>query len=155
VLLKLVWGYLLRIQDLYFNETHPSFFPILLAMKRLRVDAVELSHKELFTEIVSEQRMQTTLAFPRATGFKRIFISLRLQYNESFLRTLPDIGFSFSCGLCQTVVYRWMFAPKLTPESNRMGFGQLIPILLLLLPALAAGETLYGRYANFEPLTIS
>ena len=144
VVLKLAIGYTLRIQDLYFHETHPSFFPMLLVMRWLHVHTDGLSHKELFTEIVSEQRLQHILAASKATGYKRAWNSLRLQYDESFLRSLPGIGFSFSYGLCQIVAYRWMFAPALTPESNIIGFGQIVPILLLLLPALAAGEALYG-----------
>jgi hypothetical protein len=145
VLIILIFSYLIRIQDLYFKETHPSFFLFLLAMKLRRVNIDEMSHTEIFTEIVSERRLINILEFPRATGVQRTIKSLKIQYDESFLRTLPDINFIFFYGLCQIIAYRWVHAPPLTRRSTRVGFGQLVPLLLLFLPVLAAGETFYGR----------
>ena len=115
-------------------------------MKLRHVNLDRMSYTESFTEIVSERRLVNILVYPRETGVKKSIKSLRIQYDESFLSTLPDINFIFFYGLCQIIAYRWVHAPPLTPQSNRMGFGQLVPILLLFLPVLAAGETFYGRH---------
>lgn len=36
-----------------------------------------------------------------------------------------------------------------------MGFGQMIPLLLLLLPILAAGQTYYGEYGAHAPVVVT
>lgn len=104
-----------------------------------------MSRQEHFAARIAEQRVSKLLKATNATGYKQSFLRTIYRYEGSFLSTLPDVAFSYSYGLTQIVLYRWVMAPQVTADSNRMGFGQYVPLLLLLLPILAAGETYYGE----------
>lgn len=156
VLLTLVLQYTLRIQDLYSQQRHPAFFPTILAWGISGVNTGTLTLREQFAERAAELRLQSIQKLQEmqedgvARGVRPSRWRTRLhqsmyQYKDSFLSTLPYVGFSFTYGLTQVVHFRWSTAPELTAASYRIGFGQIMPLLLLFLPALAAKETFYGE----------
>lgn len=64
--------------------------------------------------------------------------------SESFFSSLSSIAFSLSYGIAQLVAFRWTGAPLLQEDAVSMGFGQIMAIFLLVLPPLAAIESYYG-----------
>ena len=70
-----------------------------------------------------------------------------LCYKGSFLSKLPPMLFDMTFGISQVVSSRWQFAPPLGEASNRMDFGQIVPLFLLSLPMLVAAEIYYGELA--------
>ncbi|PVH92734.1 hypothetical protein DM02DRAFT_662651 [Periconia macrospinosa] len=62
------------------------------------------------------------------------------KYRYSFLSYLPTILFSLTYGISQTVVVTWVNSPKTTGDVRRMGFGQVVSLALLAIPALTASE---------------
>ena len=72
------------------------------------------------------------------------FMSQELSY--SFLSQISILVFDLTYGFAQTVMYRtYTPAQGIDGDQNEMGFGQLIPLFLLLLPALAVGEIYFGK----------
>ena len=67
-------------------------------------------------------------------------------YLESFIWQIVWLIFGLSYGIAQVINIRWQIAPSLAPGVGEMDFGQIVPLLLLLLPGLAAGEAYYGRF---------
>jgi hypothetical protein len=148
----LFFSYGVRIRGLYRKNDHALYFLTRLIWRRKsrRSTKSDLPFDRQFAEALAERRLAQVLNIADKTGIRKQLLKGHFFYADSFLSTLPDIGFSFSYGLTQTVQYRWTSAPKLSPESSRMGFGQLMPILLLLLPMLAAEETYYGKCAAWN-----
>lgn len=68
-------------------------------------------------------------------------------YQGSFLSKLPPMLFDLTFGISQVVSSRWQYAPQLGEASNRMDFGQIVPLFLLSLPMLVAAEIYYGELA--------
>jgi hypothetical protein len=68
-----------------------------------------------------------------------------LCYQGSFLSKLPPMLFDLAFGISQVVSSRWKYAPELGEASNRMDFGQIVPLFLLSLPMLVAAEIYYGE----------
>ncbi|KAE9379656.1 hypothetical protein N431DRAFT_526962 [Stipitochalara longipes BDJ] len=64
-------------------------------------------------------------------------------YLESFVWQIVWLIFGLSYGIAQLVNVRWQNSPPLAPGVGRMDFGQIVPLLLLVLPVLAAGEAYY------------
>jgi hypothetical protein len=65
-------------------------------------------------------------------------------YLNSFVWQIVWLIFGLSYGIAQIVQVRWYNLPPLNGSTNHMDFGQIVPLLLLTLPALAAGEAYYG-----------
>ena len=78
----------------------------------------------------------------------------------SFISTTPDIMFMLSYGITQSIYSRWDARTisafnrasgdyrlrRVTVQLDEsMGFGQVTPLLLLILPLLAAAEIFYGE----------
>lgn len=78
----------------------------------------------------------------------RFWISIYLmqEINESFLGKILWLTFGNAYGIIGIIQARWLFSPFFRVVGNEveMGFGQIVPLLLLLLPLLAAGEAYYG-----------
>jgi hypothetical protein len=70
-------------------------------------------------------------------------------YRRSFLCQIGNLFFGLSYGLSQVVVSRWVGEPTLQDGSNRVDFGQIVPIVLLTLPLLAAAEIFHGMLLSF------
>jgi hypothetical protein len=67
-------------------------------------------------------------------------------YLESFVWQIVWLIFGLSYGIAQLVNIRWQYTPSLAPGVGVMDFGQIVPLLLLVLPGLAAGEAYYGKF---------
>ena len=66
------------------------------------------------------------------------------EYLDSFLWQITWLFFGNVFGITQIYCYRWANRPAVHGDENSMGFGQIVPLLLIALPILAAGEVLYG-----------
>ena len=87
------------------------------------------------------------IAHPR--GFRRQIYSLRYFYsqlNDSFLGEILTLLFGVTYGITSVVMSRVQVPDVgLSAGQNSMSFGQLVPLLLMLLPCLAAGEVFFGK----------
>lgn len=69
----------------------------------------------------------------------------RLMYGHSFLHVIPYLVFMLVFSFCQMLVLRWRDMWITLGDVNvQMGFGQITPLLLTVLPLLAAAEIYYG-----------
>lgn len=131
--------YLFRIQDLYVRQRSPSYFIKWLIWRRRPIGA---SYQQYFAEKKARQRFLAACKLAEATWMQK----LGYTYGNSFLASIAGIAFSYSYGLAQVVETRWKLIPeRLPPDAGAMSFGQIMPLLLLGLPFLAAGESYYGE----------
>jgi hypothetical protein len=72
------------------------------------------------------------------------FIRSVRSYRNSFLSRIGALFFSLSYGVTQVVVSRFAGAPAMKQSSKSWDFGQIVPLVLLFLPVLAAAEIYYG-----------
>ena len=68
------------------------------------------------------------------------------QLSDSFLGEILTLVFGMAYGITE-VLYARLKVPDvgLSDGQNAMGFGQLVPLLLMVLPILAAGEVYFGK----------
>ena len=138
-LASLSFVYVCRIQDLYVRQRSPLYFFKWLLWRWRPVGS---SFRQHFAERKARSRLQAACRLADASHIQRTFYG----YGDSFLSGIPGIAFSFSYGVTQVVVTRWKLSPKSLPsEAKNMGFVQIMPLLLLCLPFLAAGESYYGE----------
>lgn len=168
-LLILVFGYYVRISELYWGHWIPPFASKFLfgnnvslplnnlggrdptgnTRPRLLVeDALEARQASASArKLRSIARIRLQISADQTQGLKRLFSYLPgafLLGSESFFGSLPSIAFSLSYGIAQLVSFRWTSAPPLQDDAVSMGFGQIMAIFLLFLPPLAAVESYYG-----------
>lgn len=62
-------------------------------------------------------------------------------YNRSMLRIFPLLSFMVTYGLMQMVLVRWLLPSY--QETHEMGFGQITPLFLLVLPMFLAADMLW------------
>jgi len=67
------------------------------------------------------------------------------HYNQSFLARIGALVFYLSFGITQVIAYTETVVNIFQPESSRMDFGQIVPLVLLLLPLLTAAEVIYSK----------
>lgn len=74
------------------------------------------------------------------------FWYLNQEMQRSFLGEILTTLFGVGYGIAQVITYRNL-VPKagLSGDQNTISFGQLVPLLLIALPILAAGEIYYGE----------
>ena len=80
-------------------------------------------------------------------------------YSRSFLQCIAALSFFLSYGISGVVADRWLnYHVDLSEGSNTMEFGQIVPLVLLILPLLAFAEIFYGKsatrsinYVSFSP----
>jgi hypothetical protein len=79
---------------------------------------------------------------------RRFFRRLGLcfgAYPRSYLQLIAALFFFLSHGVSQVVATRWGdYQVDLRRDSNTMEFGQIVPLILLIIPLLAAAEIFYG-----------
>lgn len=79
----------------------------------------------------------------------RRWMEIAYLYSEmqnSFLSEILILLFGVSYGVFQVITSRNQIpAAGLSGDQNAMSFGQLVPLLLILLPVLAAGEVYFGE----------
>lgn len=72
-------------------------------------------------------------------------------YSRSFLQCIAALFFFLSYGISGVVADRWLdYSVDLGEGSSTMEFGQIVPLVLLILPLLAFAEIFYGK---FSPIT--
>lgn len=134
-------SYIVRIQTLFTRSENTTIAPDRLAfqlsrilnsrVRRLRLDRTEINR------IIKESAAENQALSLQNEG--------STSYNNSFLSRIPGIAFSFSYGTSQVVLYRWLMKPEFVVDDSKMDFGQITPLLLLIIPVLAAAEIYYGR----------
>ena len=156
----LLSNYINRIQGLYKQPRVPLGITCRLAYewgKRQQGKSIKLPYETVKTRLIEEimeQRCLNRIAklerLGRSNGgltrnrSKFILAYTMDSYHDSFLSQLPGIAFSFSYGISQIVLYRWMLAPELSDDGSSMDFGQITPLLLLIIPVFASAEIHYG-----------
>ena len=158
-LLFLVYSYTDRIGSLFDDqndENHPSYsnrerllrLLILVLHPKLKTNA--LARSRIIKDVVAERRKRSKkLWLQRANkrGMKLLptYFSSLQSYSSSFLASIPALFFGLSYGISQVSVYRWDRPPNMTEDAKAMSFGQIVPLFLLILPALTAAEIFYGK----------
>jgi hypothetical protein len=154
-LFLILWGYYVRVQALYSNHTVWLHWRLWRIRRQDRgtgaimdTDISELSNDELLKEYKAYIRADSLSRLSKPFTWKqRILYRLRItNFRDSFFLSIPGIAFSYSYGITQAATYRWQDPPTLSDGSSTMGFGQIMPILLLVLPLFAACEAYYGNY---------
>lgn len=168
-LLIVVFGYYVRISELYWGHWIPPFaFKLLFRRKvpfplknfggqdpagyirpRLLVEDVlearQASARARKLRNIARSRLQiSTGPSQRLNGLHLEATGALLLGSGSFFSSLASIAFSLSYGIAQLVAFRWTRAPLLQEDAVSMGFGQIMAIFLLVLPPLAAIESYYG-----------
>ena len=86
------------------------------------------------------EALSTTYSFHRRLG---LCIG---AYSRSFLQCIAALFFFLSYGISGVVADRWLnYHVDLSEGSNTMEFGQIVPLVLLILPLLAFAEIFYGK----------
>ena len=121
---------------------------------------IQSSHKDkaeqsAFWRRLNERRRYTrhfnkliSIRSRAARGMVLILIMMT-EANHSFLGNLFALEFGVTLGLTQVIVSR-RDEPKagIVGSQNDISFGQLVPLLLMLLPLFAAGEVYFGNKHN-------
>jgi hypothetical protein len=144
-LLLVLFGYLIRIQALYLRQRHPFYIIGWLAWLTKAFGPRYKSYRKMYAEKRAALRYQRIIWVSGTNGRNRW---LPFGYDDSFLSSIPGILFSFSYGISQLVSIRWGMNIKLIKQSHPWGFGQIVALLLLCLPFMAAGATISGKIAN-------
>jgi hypothetical protein len=132
----------------------PLHISVYLALKGITGRTKHVS-MEVINNTVIESSAKRKANFDRqfAKFFKSKY-SKRLQqfhltfvaYCGSFLYHIGDLFFDPSYGLSRVVACRWATGgPRLQARSNLFDFGQIVPLVLLVLPLLAAAEIFHGK----------
>ncbi|SPO02569.1 uncharacterized protein DNG_05242 [Cephalotrichum gorgonifer] len=145
-LLLVLWAYASRVWKLYFEDGEVQVWCLSVFGRTAPAKERDSTPSRLraIREYAADKQVEKLLAIRSSRGYlPRTFHALEYLTAGSVLDTIPGIAFSFSYGVAQLALYRWSSAPELTPESSDMGFGQILPVFLLVLPFLAAGEAHY------------
>ena len=78
------------------------------------------------------------------TKLSTTVFAMLIGFQESFLWQILWLTFGNTWGFAQVYSVRWQTAPTVIGNENELGFGQLVPLLLLALPLLAAIEGYMG-----------
>ena len=140
-LLLVLFGYLVRIQALLCNQRHPFYMLGWLAWLVKGSGSKYKSYGQIYTENKAALRYQRILWVSGSNGQKRW---MPFGYDDSFLSSIPGILFSFSYGISQLVAVRWGMRLDFIAQDHPWGFGQIVALLLLCLPFMAAGATISG-----------
>lgn len=152
ILIWLVAAYVNRLTPIYAEDRGDPSRSWLFHYMMLKVDPHYEStepvegHVEAIRRIKKIKNEQGVLL--RALIWYELFRHAYLQLTGSFLWDLMWMSFALIYGISQLVV-TWVQNSTQSDGNNAhflfdMGFGQIVSIILLLLPALAALEVLYG-----------
>ena len=100
---------------------------------------------------LSEVYQESKSAFGRQLGvLGTIFDFFFMELQDSFLWQIVLIVFGNFYGALQLITFRFVPpVPTVVGNDNQMVFGQLVPLLLLALPLMAAVEAYFGM--DIEP----
>ena len=94
-------------------------------------------------EKMRQQRMRRSRFLIKL--FDILFINREI--GDSFLGELLTLTFGVTYGIAQIVLFRQSVpAAGIMGDQNAMDFGQLVPLLFMVLPVFAAGEAYYGEF---------
>lgn len=142
--------YIVRIQDLYVHQRRPEYVISWLLWKIRRHQDDASSHREAFAHRRALSRLQDLKDIQETSGLWRKYLESVHGYEGSFLASSIGIVFSISYGAGQVFYFREYAEIDrfgLDVNATTLDFGQLVPLLLLLLPCLAAGETYVGEWS--------
>lgn len=134
------WSYIL-------NEANRGRWADLHKKLLLRVDEFKQRHAHHDPALTLPGSQPKTKALSPGPTLARLNIML-LQgsghvYRRSCLSQAPSLAFMVTYGLTQLIYYRWL--EPVFDDTRDMGFGQITPLFLLVLPALVATEIYYGE----------
>ncbi|MCJ1232344.1 hypothetical protein MMC14_000296 [Varicellaria rhodocarpa] len=115
----------------HFNSTHRT--------------RTSLAYEREARRKIRERNRDVTLGKRLSQGcsIKNFFTSMKFvsqELSDSFLIEILWLAFGNLYGLLGIIRSRVMNAPEIVGSENQMGFGQIVPLLLTVLPLLAAAE---------------
>jgi hypothetical protein len=117
---------------------------------RLKFRKSDWSRKEFnrvfdqrFKDLVTRRKASSATA--TAGSYWPRFSYLMAEYETSYLSQIPSLWFGLSYGLTQVIIARWDSQAVPDDQANIMGFGQIVPLVLLVLPMFSASEVYYGK----------
>lgn len=118
------------------------FRGILARKKNVSIEMIENAF--LDTKAARDKGFEKRLAKMHNNYPAQLFIKYS-AYSNSFLYHIGGLFFGLSYGVSQVVVVRWTSErPELQAGGNRIDFGQIVTLVLLVLPLLAAVEIFHG-----------
>ena len=91
-----------------------------------------------------DQQISRPEAWTRVSSNMIMVSSALAAFQKSFLWQILWLTFGNTWGFAQVYVTRWQLAPTVVGNENDLSFGQLVPLLLLALPVVAAIEGYTG-----------
>ncbi len=149
-----------RLVGLYCQDqtvyTTSWFYRHVMSLLGQPVDAVPMQ------EHVAEAMQKIRERSQQPPSFRRKFGSWGLRHNtffddfaSSFLWEMSALMFSLTYGFAHIVAVREQLGQEYTGNAhaqglNVLGFGQIVAVMLVLLPVLMAGEMHQGEWKNFR-----
>lgn len=131
----------------------PSHILVYLVLCTMR-QTTPVSRKFVDSMMIEIWAMKRTISKHNARLLKSKVIwvhqltSIHIIYVGSILYRIVDLLILLSWGLSQVATSRWAIdIPRLKAESTRLDFGQIVPLVLLVLPLLAVVEIFNGKLA--------
>ncbi|OAP57654.1 hypothetical protein AYL99_08392 [Fonsecaea erecta] len=118
------------------NDALTSSYVALLALQRV-ARWTKHGRSETIEVAISNERSKTK-SIGRSKG--KLYRTAT-AYSASFLSQIGTSFFALSYGITQITTLRWgAYHPQLQAGSTRIDFGQIVPLILLILPLLSAAE---------------
>ena len=106
--------------------------------------AVAREAADQYFEKSSDDLKEKQKRLPQLGWYDRYLVVVS-YYFKSFFSSVANRFFDLSYGLSQLVAARWWGPPNLDESDNRMDFGQIVPLFLLVIPMLAGAEIYFGK----------
>lgn len=159
IILYLCVGYSVRLYKTFTHEDGSMVDPELLlwkALLRMFSNLTKPERQEIVENAIRICNTRRTIhiedlldSFSKRRRFFRRFGLCFGAYSRSFLQLIAALFFFLSFGVSQVVATRWGdYQVDLERDSNTMEFGQIVPLILLVIPLLAAAEIFYGMKHN-------
>lgn len=96
------------------------------------------------------KRLRSISWFERFIGRAGELIPVQQEMESSFLNDILGLYLFNSLGIIGVALARWQASVPVNGNENDMGFGQIVPLLLLALPLLAVIEVYDGMLPTLE-----
>ncbi|KAF2027973.1 hypothetical protein EK21DRAFT_70824 [Setomelanomma holmii] len=119
----------------------------LVEWKAVLDEAAKEQWSETHRRLLQTIKLQSAVSSRSPSNIKALWALLSQQavvenmYRNSLLPVAPLLTFMLTYGFTRMINYRWMQAEF--EDVASMGFGQITPLFLLVLPVLAAAEIYY------------
>lgn len=157
IVLSITWSYTRRLVEIY-SETYrddPHMFHMQLPLLRRATEAeINASKKrvardkmKLVTELAFAKRGDKTHSIPASLGlWARLLYWVHYELERSFLFELQWLSFYFTWGFGQLAYFILQDVSNPKSQVNlELSMGQILPLLLLLAPAISAYELFSSR----------